>query len=68
MAAPISPHYAAVLRILGYLKCTIFDGLHFSSHSSLTLEAYSDANWAGDPTDCRSTTGYCFLLSNSLIS
>ena len=33
MVAPISPHYATVLRILRYLKGTIFDGLHFSSHS-----------------------------------
>ena len=37
MVAPRSPHYAAVLRILRYLKGTIFNGLHFSSHSSLTL-------------------------------
>uniref|UniRef100_A0A2N9IQ04 Integrase catalytic domain-containing protein n=1 Tax=Fagus sylvatica TaxID=28930 RepID=A0A2N9IQ04_FAGSY len=29
--------------------------------------AYSDADWAGDPTDRRSTTGYCFLLDDSLI-
>ena len=68
MAAPKSPHHAAVLRILRYLKCTIFDGLHFSSHSSLTLQAYSDADWAGDPTDRRSTIGYCILLGDSLIS
>ena len=68
MAAPRSPHYASVLRILRYLKGTIFDGLHFSSHSSLTLQAYSDADWAGDPTDRRYTTGYCFLLGDSLIS
>ena len=68
MAAPRSPHYAAVLRILRYLKGTIFDGLHFSSHSSLTLQAYSDADWAGDPTDRRPTTGYCFPLGDSLIS
>ena len=68
MAAPRSPHYAAVLRILRYLKGTIFDGLHFSSHSSLTLQAYSDADWAGDPTDRRSTTGYYFMLGDSLIS
>ena len=68
MAALRSPHYAAVLRILRYLKDTIFDGLHFSSHSSLTLQAYSDADWAGDPTDRRSTTGYCFILGDSLIS
>ena len=68
MAAPRSPHYAVVLMILRYLKGIIFDGLHFSSHSSLTLQAYSDADWAGDPTDRRSTTGYCFLLGDSLIS
>ena len=40
MAAPRSPHYADVLRILRYLKGTIFDCLHFSSHSSLTLQSY----------------------------
>ena len=51
MAAPRSLHYAVVIRILQYLKDTIFDSLHFSSHSSLTLQAYSDANWAGDPID-----------------
>ena len=68
MASPRSPHYAVVLRILRYLKGTIFDVLHFSSHSSLTLQAYSDADWAGDPTDHRSTTGYCFLLGDYLIS
>ena len=68
MAAPRSPHYADVLRILQYLKDTIFDGLHFSSHSSLTLQAYSNTDWAGDPTDRRSTTGYCFLLGDSIIS
>uniref|UniRef100_A0A2N9IAW0 Reverse transcriptase Ty1/copia-type domain-containing protein n=1 Tax=Fagus sylvatica TaxID=28930 RepID=A0A2N9IAW0_FAGSY len=68
MAAPRSLHYAAVLRILQYLKGTLFHGLHFSSQSSLTLQAYSDVDWAGDPTDRRSTTGYCFLLGDSLIS
>ena len=68
MAAPRSPHYAVVLRILQYLKGTIFDGLHFSSHSSLTLQAYSDADWAGDPTDRRSTAGYCFIMGDFLIS
>ena len=68
MSAPRSTHYAAVLRILKYIKGTLFHGLHFSTQSSLELRAYDDADWAGDPIDCRSTTSYCFLLGSSLIS
>ncbi|KAL4582843.1 hypothetical protein LXL04_007404 [Taraxacum kok-saghyz] len=68
MASPYSNHYAAVLRILRYLKGTMFHGLHFSSKSSLVLKAFSDADWDGDLTDRRSTTGYCFFLGDSLIS
>jgi hypothetical protein len=68
MAAPRSTHFSAVLRILRYLKGTLFHGLYFSSQSPLQLHAYTDADWAGDPTDRRSTTGYCFLLGTSLIS
>jgi hypothetical protein len=61
-------HYAAVLRILCYVKGTLFHGLHFSSHSSLDLHVYLDADWASDPIDRHSTMGYCFLLGDSLIS
>ncbi|GFS37423.1 hypothetical protein Acr_00g0051930 [Actinidia rufa] len=68
MSAPRSTHYATVLRILWYVKGTLFHGLHFSSQSSLQLYAYSDADWVGDPTDRRSTTGFCFFLGDSLIS
>ncbi|RVX17384.1 Retrovirus-related Pol polyprotein from transposon RE2 [Vitis vinifera] len=39
-----------------------------SAQSPLVFHAFSDADWAGDPTDRRSTTGYCFLLGSSLIS
>ncbi|GKV14899.1 hypothetical protein SLEP1_g25702 [Rubroshorea leprosula] len=68
MAAPRSTHYAAVLRIIRYVKGTLFHRLHFSANSSLVLRAYSDADWAGDSSDRRSTTGYCLFLGNSLIS
>ncbi|KAL0541716.1 hypothetical protein IC582_021771 [Cucumis melo] len=68
MAAPRTIHFTAVLRILRYIKGTLGPGLQFSSQSSLVLSGYSDADWAGDPTDWRSTTGYCFYLGDSLIS
>ena len=68
MSVPQSTYYVAVLRILRYLKGTFFHGLFYSAQSPLILRAFSDADWAGDPTDHRSTTGYCFLLGSSLIS
>ncbi|XP_020987665.1 uncharacterized mitochondrial protein AtMg00810-like [Arachis duranensis] len=67
LSAPRTTHYVAVLRILRYIKGTIFHGLHFSAYLSLSLQAYSDVDWAGDPTDYRSTTGYCLFLGDSLI-
>ncbi|XP_028119735.1 uncharacterized protein LOC114317224 [Camellia sinensis] len=62
MSAPCTPHYTAPLRILRYLKGTMFHGLHYSAYSSLELRAFSDANWAGNPTDRCFTTGFCFFL------
>ena len=56
-------HYVVVLRILRYLKGTLF----YSAQSPLVLHAIFDADWARDPTDRRSNTSYCFLLG-SLIS
>ena len=66
--APQSTHYAAILRILWYLKDTLFHDLFYSAQSPLVLCAFSDVDWARDLTDRRSTIGYCFLLSSSLIS
>ncbi|KAM7510811.1 hypothetical protein LguiB_009686 [Lonicera macranthoides] len=68
MSAPRSVHFAAVLRIIRYIKGTIHNGLRFSFASSLTLQGYSDSDWAGDITDRRSTTGFCIFLGDSLIS
>ena len=63
-----STHYAVVLRILQYLKGTLFYGLFYSAQFPLVLRAFFDVDWAEDPTNRRSTTGYCFLLGSSLIS
>ena len=68
MSAPRLTHYTTVLRILRFLKGILFHGIFYSIQSPLVLRAFSDADWARDPTDCRSTTSFCFLLSSSLIS
>ena len=40
----------------------------FFTLRTLVLHVFFYADWAGDPTDRRSTISYCFLLSSSLIS
>jgi hypothetical protein len=67
LATPHSTHYAAVIHILCYIKDTMFHDLHFSAHSTFDLCAYFDADWAGDPIDCRSTIGFCFFLGDYFI-
>eukprot|EP00257_Ricinus_communis_P022167 XP_015581822.1 uncharacterized protein LOC107262165 [Ricinus communis] len=68
VTSPTIIHWVAVLRILRYLRGTQFQTLLFSSASSLELCAYSDADWAGDPTDRKSTTEFCIFLGDFLIS
>ncbi|XP_065636605.1 uncharacterized mitochondrial protein AtMg00810-like [Quercus suber] len=65
LSAPRSTHYAVVLRILRYLKDTLFQGLFYLAQFPLVLRAFSNADWAGDPTDRRSTTGALKLFSVS---
>ncbi|XP_028089314.1 uncharacterized protein LOC114289746 [Camellia sinensis] len=68
MVAPRSPHYDALVRILHYLKGTMFHDLFYSAYSSPQLHAFSNADWADDPIDHRSTIGFCFFLGDSLLA
>ncbi|XP_016206300.1 uncharacterized protein LOC107646639 [Arachis ipaensis] len=42
--------------------------LTVTTRPDIAYSAYSDTDWAGDPTDRHSTTGYCLFLGDSLIS
>lgn len=51
MSQPLESHWTAVKRFFRYLEHTLDLGLTLqvaSSHLPLTLEAYSDADWASD--------------------
>jgi len=68
MHRPLKPHWQAVKRILRYLKHTLSHGLLLHRTSSIKLQAYSDADWAGCPNDQRSTGAYCVFLGSNLVS
>ncbi|GKV50770.1 hypothetical protein SLEP1_g57465 [Rubroshorea leprosula] len=68
MQQPTFAHMRQVKRILRYIKGTIHHGLRFSSHSTLSLTGFCDADWAGCPITRRSTTGYCVFLGANCIS
>lgn len=68
MHAPTVPHWCAVKRILRYLQGSVSHGLHIKPAPSLSLHAYSDADWADSPNDRKSTSGFCIFLGPNLIS
>ena len=65
-ANPGQVHWAAVKRIIQYLKGTINLGICLRGPPE--LQGWADANWASDPVSRRSTTGYLFKLGESPIS
>lgn len=68
VSASRSTHWAKLLRILHYVCGTLHQCLLISSTSSLTLQAYVDADWEGNISDRKSTYGLFVFLGNSLIS
>jgi histone deacetylase 1/2 len=68
--APTCTHWSAVKRILRYVKGTISHGLLLrpSTMSPDLLSAFSDADWAGDSNDRRSTEGYAIFYGGNLVS
>ena len=66
---PTTDHWNAVKRVMRYLRGTTSLGIIFSNRSSeLELVGYSDADWGGDISDRKSTSGYLFKVSNGAIS
>ncbi|CAN6440880.1 unnamed protein product [Victoria cruziana] len=67
MHAPTSVHLAAVDRILCYLKKNPGKGFLYTRGNKVSVEAYTDADWAGSVDDRRSTSGYCVYLGGNII-
>lgn len=62
-------HWKAAKQILRYLKGTIDHGIFYKgSKRDTTLLGYSDADWAGDQDDRKSTSGYVLMLNGGPVA
>nr|GEV40746.1 ribonuclease H-like domain-containing protein [Tanacetum cinerariifolium] len=68
MHDPRQPHFAALKRILQYVRGTMNFGLQLYDFATTSLVGYTDADWAGCPSTRKSTLGYCVFLGDNLLS
>jgi hypothetical protein len=67
MHSPTTTHLTAAKRILRYLRGTLHHGIAFTP-GPMTLSAFTDADWAGDPSDRKSTSGFLVYLGSNPIT
>lgn len=68
MHNPKDIHLQAVYHILQYLKGNPGSGILFKNGTSIEVEAYTDADYAGSISDRRSTSRYCTFLGGNLVT
>ncbi|XP_044510058.1 secreted RxLR effector protein 161-like [Mangifera indica] len=68
LQSPCDSNWDAVIRILRYIKRTPGKGLVYEDKGHTQIVGYSDADWAGSPSDRRSTSGCCVLVGGNLVS
>ena len=68
LSNPTQTHHNAAMRVLRYLKGSPWCGIFFPRNSTLHIQWYLDADWAGCKDTRRSVFDQCFFLGNSLIS
>ena len=68
MENPQEDHWIAVKRIFRYLQGTKTHGICYKTSDKINFRGYSDADWAGDLADRKSTSGYVFMLQGAPVS
>jgi hypothetical protein len=61
-------HWKAAKSILRYLRGTTNLGLRYLAGTDVTLTGYTDSDYAADKIERKSTSGFAFLLNQSLIT
>ena len=65
---PKESHMTALKRIIKYVKTTADFGVWYNKDTNDVLTGYSDADWAGNADDRKSTLGGFFYMGNNLVS
>ncbi|GKC16629.1 ribonuclease H-like domain-containing protein, partial [Tanacetum coccineum] len=68
MHDPRELHFAALKRILRYVRGTLDFGLQLYVSATTSLVGYTDADWACCPSTRRSTLGYYVFQGDNLLS
>ena len=68
MHKPQTDHWEAALRIVRYLKGTSGYGVLFENHGHMEIFGFTDADWAGNPNDRKSTAGYLTFVGGNLVT
>jgi hypothetical protein len=71
MHNPSKENMTQVKRIFRYLSGTRSFGLTYMNHyhsDAIVINGYCDADWGGDLSDLKSTTGYCTFINDNLVS
>ena len=55
-------------RIIKHVKTIADFGVWYSKDTNDVLAGYSDADWAGNANDRKSTSGGFFYMGNNLVS
>ncbi|GJV20274.1 ribonuclease H-like domain-containing protein [Tanacetum coccineum] len=61
----LEPHFAALKRILRYVRGTMDFGLHLYASATTSLVSYTNADWAGCPSTRRSTSGVADVVAKT---
>ena len=68
MHSPRLENFDVVYRILRYLKETHRRGQLFKKYEQLQIKVYTNANWAENINDRRSTCNYCTFVRGNLVT
>lgn len=62
------PHWDATVRIIRYLKRAPSHGILYKKYGHIRIKDFTDADWAGSPSDRWSTKKYCTFLGENLVT